>query len=244
VEPLFHAVLVRPRNFDSRRRYPVIASVYGGPHAQTVVAAPSAYLLQQWIADHGFIVVSIDGRGTPSRGRSWERVIKGNLIDIPLNDQVAGLKTLGKKYRELDLDRVGIYGWSFGGYFSAMAVMRRPDVFDVGVAGAPVSEWLDYDTHYTERYLGLLDANPTGYVDSSVLTYAKELEKPLLLIHGTADDNVYFSHSLKMSNALFRAGKVHDFLALSDFTHMVADPLVTTRLYQRIVDYFLKHLAP
>lgn len=242
-DPSFHAVLVRPRNFDSRRRYPVIVSVYGGPHAQTVVASPSAYLLQQWIADHGFIVVSIDGRGTPSRGRSWERVIKGNLIEISLNDQVAGLKALARKYGELDLDRVGIYGWSFGGYFSAMAVMRRPDIFDVGVAGAPVAEWLDYDTHYTERYLGLPDENPSGYADSSVLTYAKDLDKALLIIHGTADDNVYFSHSLKMSNALFRAGKTHDFLALSDFTHMVADPLVTTRLYQRIVGYFVKHLA-
>jgi len=241
--PSFHAVLVRPRNFNSRRQYPVIASVYGGPHAQTVVASPSAYLLQQWIADYGFIVVSIDGRGTPSRGRAWERVIKGNLIDIPLNDQVAGLKALARKYKELDLDRVGVYGWSFGGYFSAMAVMRRPDVFDVGVAGAPVSEWLDYDTHYTERYLGMPDENPSGYADSSVLTYAKDLDRSLLIIHGTADDNVYFSHSLKMSNALFRAGKPHDFLALSDFTHMVADPLVTTRLYQRIVSYFVKHLA-
>ncbi|MEK7755896.1 MAG: prolyl oligopeptidase family serine peptidase, partial [Planctomycetota bacterium] len=186
---------------------------------------------------------SIDGRGTPSRGRSWERVIKGNLIEISLHDQVAGLKALARKYGELDLDRVGIYGWSFGGYFSAMAVMRRPDVFDVGVAGAPVAEWLDYDTHYTERYLGLPDENPSGYADSSVLTYAKDLDKALLIIHGTADDNVYFSHSLKMSNALFRAGKPHDFLALSDFTHMVADPLVTTRLYQRIVGYFVKHLA-
>jgi len=243
-EPSFHAVLVRPRNFDSRHRYPVIVSVYGGPHAQTVVAAPSAYLLQQWIADHGFIVVSVDGRGTPARGRSWERALKGNLIDVPLGDQVAGLKALGRKYRELDLDRVGIYGWSFGGYFSAIAVMRRPDVFDVGVAGAPVAEWLDYDTYYTERYLGLPGDNPSGYADSSVLTYAKNLEKPLLIIHGTADDNVYFSHSLKMSNALFRAGKPHDFLALSDFTHMVADPLVTTRLHQRIVDYFRDHLIP
>ncbi len=243
-DPSFHAVLVRPQNFDARRRYPVIASVYGGPHAQTVTSSPNAYLLQQWIADHGFIVVSIDGRGTPSRGRAWERVIKGNLIDIPLSDQVAGLKALAKKYRELDLDRVGVYGWSFGGYFSAMAVMRRPDVFDVGVAGAPVSEWLDYDTHYTERYMGMPDENAAGYSDSSVLTHAKDLEKPLLIIHGTSDDNVYFSHSLKMSNALFRAGKHHDFLALSNFTHMVPDPLVTARLYQRIVDYFVEHLKP
>jgi len=243
-DPTFHSVLVRPRNFDARRRYPVLVSVYGGPHGQEVMATPSAYLLDQWIADHGFIVVSIDGRGTPSRGRNWERAIRGNLIEIPLDDQVAGLKALARKYRELDLDRVGIYGWSFGGYFSAMAVMRRPDIFDVGVAGAPVAEWLDYDTHYTERYLGLPDENPSGYADSSVLTYAKDLDKALLIIHGTADDNVYFSHSLKMSNALFRAGKTHDFLALSDFTHMVAEPLVTRRLYERIIEFMSEHLMP
>ena len=240
--PTFHAILVRPRNFTSRRRYPVIVSVYGGPHAQTVRANSWGYLLQQWIADHGFIVVSIDGRGTPSRGRTWERTIKGNLIDAPLDDQVTALRALGRKYRELDLERVGIYGWSFGGYFSAIATMRRPDVFDVGVAGAPVADWMDYDTHYTERYLGLPEDNASGYAASSVLTYADKLEKPLLIIHGTADDNVYFMHSLKMSSALFRAGRPHEFLALSDFTHMVAEPLVTTRLYGRIADFFAEHL--
>ncbi len=241
--PDFHAVLIRPRNFDSGKQYPVIDSVYGGPHSQTVQAAARNYLLQQWIADHGFIVVSIDGRGTPSRGRAWERSIKGNLIDIPLADQIAGLKALGRKYSELDLSRVGIYGWSFGGYFSAMAAMRRPDVFSAGVAGAPVCDWRDYDTHYTERYMGLPDENADGYDRSSVLSYCKELSRPLLIIHGTADDNVYFMHSLKMSGALFRAGHDHEFLALSDFTHMVADPLVTSRLYARIVGFFLRHLV-
>ena len=240
--PSFHAVLVRPRSFDAKRRYPVIVSVYGGPHAQTVSASLSRYLPEQWIADHGFIVVSIDGRGTPARGRDWERLIKGDLIKVPLADQVAALQALGRKYRELDLNRVGVYGWSFGGYFSAMAVMQRPDVYHVGVAGAPVADWLDYDTHYTERYMGLPGTNAAGYEAASVLTYCKDLKRPLMIIHGTADDNVYFMHSLKMSNALFRAGKDHDFLALSDFTHMVADPLVTQRLYTRIVNYFQKHL--
>ena len=241
-DPSFHAVLIRPRNFSPRRRYPVIVYVYGGPHAQMVSASPGRYLLQQWIADHGFIVVSLDGRGTPSRGRAWERIVKGDLMKVPLADQVAGLQALGKRYRELDLGRVGIYGWSFGGYFSAMAVMQRPDVYHVGVAGAPVCDWLDYDTHYTERYMGLPDHNEEGYKAASVLTYAKDLQQPLLIIHGSADDNVYFMHSLKMSNALFRAGKDHDFLVLSDFTHMVADPLVTMRLYEKIVEYFEKHL--
>jgi dipeptidyl-peptidase-4 len=196
------------------------------------------------VADHGFVVVSIDGRGTPARGRDWERVIQGNLIDAPLADQVAGLQALAASYPELDLSRVGIYGWSFGGYFAAMAVMRRPDVFHVAVAGAPVADWHDYDTHYTERYLGLPDQHPEAYEHSSVLTYARQLRRPLLLIHGTADDNVYFLHSLKISDALFRAGIEHDFLPLSGHTHMVADPAITRLVNTRIVDYLVEHLRP
>ena len=239
----FAAAVLRPRNFDPSLRYPVIVYVYAGPHAQVVTAAGERFLLQQWMADHGFVVVSVDGRGTPARGREWERVIAGNLIDVPLADQIAGLKQLGARFPEMDLERVGNYGWSFGGYFSAMAVMRAPEVYKVGVAGAPVSDWLDYDTHYTERYLGLPEANPQGYEKSSVLTYAKDLQRPLLIIHGTADDNVYFSHALKMSDALFRAGREHDFLPLAGFTHMVPDPLVTTRLYTRIVDYLGEELG-
>ncbi|RME39472.1 MAG: S9 family peptidase, partial [Planctomycetota bacterium] len=162
-DPVFHAAVVRPRSFHRGRRYPVIVSVYGGPHAQTVIASRRRYLLQQWIADQGFIVVSLDGRGTPARGRAWERAIKGNLIAVPLEDQVAGLLALGERYPEMDLDRVGIYGWSFGGYFSAHAVMQRPDVYHAGVAGAPVCDWRDYDTHYTERYMGLPEKNREGY---------------------------------------------------------------------------------
>ncbi|HEY0839048.1 MAG TPA: prolyl oligopeptidase family serine peptidase, partial [Vulgatibacter sp.] len=140
-------------------------------------------------------------------------------------------------------DRVGIYGWSFGGYFSSLAVMKRPDVYQAAVAGAPVIDWLDYDTHYTERYLGLPEAQPDSYESSSVLAFAKDLSRPLLLIHGTADDNVYFSHALRLSDALFRAGKPHEFLPLAGFTHMVPDPLVTTRLYGRISSFFQEHLG-
>src|SRR5690606_10292603 len=111
------------------------------------------WLLNQWFADHGFVVVTFDGRGTPGRGREWERAIRGDFITVPLEDQVAALQAAAEAHPEMDLSRVGIYGWSFGGYFSAMAVLRRPDVFHAGIAGAPVSEWRDYDTHYTERYL-------------------------------------------------------------------------------------------
>lgn len=238
----YHAAVIRPRNFSRGRRYPVILSVYAGPGGQVVTAAPLGMVLDQWYADHGFIVARLDGRGTPRRGREWERAIKGNLIDIPLNDQIDGLRGLAAKFPEMDLSRVGVYGWSFGGYFSAMAAMRRPDVFKAGVAGAPVCDWRDYDTHYTERFMGLPDENRAGYDAASVLTYCKDLAVPLLVIHGTSDDNVYFMHSLKMTEALFRAGRPFEFLALPGFTHMVPDPVVTRSLYSRIAAFFVEHL--
>ena len=237
------AAIVRPSSFRPGRKYPVLVNVYGGPHSQMVTAQPSRYVLAQWFADRGYIVVSIDGRGTPARGRAWERAIQGDLIDVALQDQVAGLRALGARYPEMDLGRVGIYGWSFGGYFSAMAVMRRPDVFHAGMAGAPVCDWHDYDTFYTERYLGLPQSNARGYEVSSVLTYAKDLERPLMLVHGTTDDNVYFMHSLKMADALFRAGKRFEFMPLPGFTHMVADPVVTTRLYSGVADFFGREIG-
>jgi len=239
----FHAAIIRPRAFDPKQRYPVMVDVYGGPGAQTVQASSYRYLLDQWFADQGFVVVSLDGRGTPARGRAWERAMRGSYVDVPLEDQAAGLQALGKKYRELDMDRVGICGWSYGGYMSAMAVMRRPDIYKAGVAGAPVSNWLDYDTHYTERYIGLPDAHPEAYEESSVLTSARRLSRPLLIIHGTDDDNVYFTHSIQLANALYRAGKPFEFLPLSGFTHMVTDPIITEMLERRTVDFFIRELG-
>jgi dipeptidyl-peptidase-4 len=156
---------------------------------------------------------------------------------------VEGLRALGKKYPELDMERVGITGWSFGGYLSALAVLRRPLVFKAAAAGAPVVDWLDYDTHYTERYLGMPQANARAYKEASLLTYAADLQRPLLLIHGTADDNVYFRHSLKLVNALFRAGKDFEMLPLSSLTHMVPDAVVTLRLRTKIATFFQKNLG-
>jgi len=149
------------------------------------------------MADQGFIVVRFDGRGTPWRGRAWERVVKGNLIDTALADQIAALRALAKQVPQMDLERVGVSGWSFGGYFAAMAAIRRPDVFRCGVVGAPVVTWENYDTHYTERYLGLPAEAPEAYRVSNVTTYAAEARRPLLLVHGLADDNVYFQHTLR-----------------------------------------------
>ncbi len=242
------AAIVRPRGFKggaASGKYPVICSVYTGPTAQTVTRHAGAYLLQQWIADHGFIVVSIDNRGTPGRGRAWERMTKGDLIDLQLNDQCEALRLLGARYPEMDLSRVGVFGWSFGGYYSAMAACRRPDVYKAACAGAPVIDWADYDTHYTERYLGTPESNPKGYANSNVVTHAGQLGSPLLLIHGSADDNVYFTHSLKLMDAVVRNGKsdLVEFMPLAGQTHVVVEPEVVERVYGRMMDFFVRTLG-
>lgn len=242
-EKQFNAAIVRPRAFDPAKKYPVIVSVYGGPHGIVVSSARDSYLDEQWLADQGFIIVKIDGRGTPGRGREWERVTSKNFIDKPLEDQIDALSELGKSHPELDLSRVGITGWSFGGYFTCMATMRRPDVFKCGVAGAPVADFADYDTYYTERYLGLPSENSEGYQACNVLTWAKDLSVPLLLIHGTADDNVYFMHSLKICDALTRAGKSFEFLPLTGFTHAVRDPDIIISTHKRTIEFFKRNLG-
>jgi len=237
------AALVRPRDFKKGDRYPVILDVYAGPRHKQVLAQPDRYMIDQWMADRGYIVALLDGRGTPGHGRDWERAIRGNLIDVPLADQVAGLQALAKHEPAMDLKRVGVVGWSFGGYFSAMAAMQQPDVFRCAVAGAPVVTWENYDTHYTERYLGLPSENAEGYRKSSVLSYASTLNRPLLLIHGLTDDNVYFQHSVQLSEALFVAGKPFNFLPLLG-THMVSEPLLRLRRQTRIMEFFDAELKP
>ncbi|HUR59614.1 MAG TPA: prolyl oligopeptidase family serine peptidase [Opitutaceae bacterium] len=240
---VFDAAITRPRDFKAGTKYPVILDVYAGPGSKRVNANARGYFPDQWTADQGYIVVRIDGRGTPWRGRDWERVIKGNFIDVALEDQVVGLRALGQQVRELDLTRVGVAGWSFGGYFAAMAAARRPDVFRCAVAGAPVVTWENYDTHYTERYLGLPQSAPEAYRVSNVTTYAGQLSRPLMLIHGLTDDNVYFQHTLQLADALYMAGKPYELLPMLG-THMVSDPVVKLRQQTRIVEFFDRELKP
>ena len=240
----FWSATVRPQSFDPTHRYPVLVYVYGGPGGAVVNRDMDAYMMDQWIADHGYIVVKLDNRGTPGRGRDWERAIFGKFADVPLDDQVAGLLALGKLEPAMDLTRVGIWGHSFGGFMSALAVMRRPDVYKAGIAGAPVADWLDYDTCYTERYLGVPDrAKDTPLYDANgLLLYAKDLTRPLLIIHGTADDNVHLSHSLRLADALLLAGKEFEFLPLAGETHGPRDPERLLRYYQRQFAFFRKNL--
>ncbi|MGE4062002.1 MAG: DPP IV N-terminal domain-containing protein [Rhodospirillaceae bacterium] len=235
------AAIVRPANFKTGQKYPVILDVYAGPTSKRVTVTSRSYFLDQWMADQGYVVVRIDNRGTPGYGRDFLRAIRGNFIDIALTDQVEGLKALAAVYPELDLTRVGVSGWSFGGYFAAMATIRRPDIFRAGVAGAPVVTWENYDTHYTERYLGTPQAMPEAYRVSNVTTYAKDLKRPLLIIHGLTDDNVYVQHSLQLADALFRAGRHYEFMPMLG-THMVNDPAIRQAQQERIMAFFARTL--
>jgi dipeptidyl-peptidase-4 len=235
--------IVRPRAFDRNRRYPVIDVAYGGPHYVQVSRAAGPMMMSQWLADQGFIVVNIDGRGTPRRGRTWERAIRGDLIGPALADHVTALRELCGAHPEMDVARVGVTGWSFGGYFSVLAVERAPETYRAALAGAPVVDWRDYDTAYTERYLGLLQAESLAYARSSALTDAAKLSRPLLVLHGTADDNVYFFHSLKLADALNRANRSWSLLPFPGQTHGVSDVAQVRQEYGRMVEFFRQWLG-
>ena len=222
---------------------PVLVDPYGGPHAQRVVASHNAFLNSQWFADQGFAVVVADGRGTPGRGSDHERAVLHDLATAPLDDQVEALHHAAERTGALDLDRVAIRGWSFGGYLAALAVMRRPDVFHAAVAGAPVTEWRLYDTHYTERYLGDPTDDPRPYDRSSLLPLADRLSRPLLLVHGLADDNVVAAHTLQLSSALLAAGRPHEVLPLVGVTHMTPQEVVAENLLVHQLEFLRRALG-
>jgi dipeptidyl-peptidase 4 len=222
---------------------PVLLDPYGGPHAQRVVQSRHAYLSSQWFADQGFAVVVTDGRGTPGRGSEWERGVHDDLATGPLDDQIDALHAAADEFSVLDLDRVAIRGWSFGGYLAALAVLRRPDVFHAAIAGAPVTEWRLYDTHYTERYLGDPADADDVYDASSLLPLAADLRRPLLLIHGLADDNVVAAHTLRLSAALLAAGRPHEVLPLVGVTHMTPQETIAENLLLHQLEFLRRALA-
>jgi dipeptidyl-peptidase 4 len=215
-------------------KLPVLMDPYGGPHSQRVLKAAGIFLTSQWFAEQGFAVVVADGRGTPGRGPAWDRTVAGDLATCALEDQVTALQAAAEKFPDLDTSRAGIRGWSFGGYLSALAVLRRPDVFGAAIAGAPVTDMRLYDTHYTERYLGDPAANPAAYEHSSLINDPERAVatavRSLLIIHGLADDNVYVAHSLRLSSALLAAGYPHAVLPLSGVTHMTPQEVVAENL--------------
>ncbi|CAN5210562.1 prolyl oligopeptidase family serine peptidase [soil metagenome] len=237
------AVLFPSGHAPGSERLPVLMDPYGGPHAQRVMASGRMFLEPQWLADQGFCVVVTDGRGTGGRGPAWDRLIRDDLAAVTLADQVDALAAVAEAYPDdVDTDRVAITGWSYGGYLAALAVLQRPDVFHVAVAGAPVTEWRLYDTFYTERYLGDPVEQPDVYDRNSLLPLAAKLERPLMLIHGLADDNVLAAHTLRLSSALMAAGRSHTVLPLSGITHMTPDEVVAENLKALQVEFLLANL--
>jgi dipeptidyl-peptidase-4 len=200
-------------------------------------------LSSQWFADQGFVVVIADGVGTPGKGSEWEREVLDDLAQVVLDDQVEIVRALEDLEPRADTTRVGIRGWSFGGYLAALAVLRRGDVFHAAVAGAPVTDWRLYDTHYTERYVGNPSIDDTYYKTTSLITDAPKLERPLLIIHGLADDNVVAAHTLQLSSALLVAGKVHEVLPLSGVTHMTPQEEVAENLLLHQLEFLKRSLG-
>jgi dipeptidyl-peptidase-4 len=224
------SALLFPQGRPPDRPLPVLLDPYGGPQFQRVTRSRGQFLESQWFADQGFAVLVVDGRGTPGRGPAWEREVHLDLIAPVLEDQVDALHAAAARFGVLDLGRVAIRGWSFGGELAATAVLRRPDVFHAAVVGAPVTDQRLYDTHYTERYLGHPDERPEVYRRNSLLEDAPNLDRPMLLIHGLSDDNVVAAHSLRLSRALTEAGRPHTFLPLSGITHMTTAEAVAENL--------------
>ncbi|QKV92737.1 S9 family peptidase [Streptomyces sp. NA02950] len=241
------AVLLPTGHREGDGPLPVLMDPYGGPHGQRVVAAHNAHLTSQWFADQGFAVIVADGRGTPGRSPGWEKAVRDDLAAVSLEDQVAALTALAGRF-PLDLTKVAIRGWSYGGYLAGLAVLRRPDVFHAGVVGAPVTDLRLYDTHYMERYLGRPDERPEVYAANSLVTDeglsgAAETVRPMMIVHGLADDNVVVAHSLRLSSALLAAGRPHEVLPLSGVTHMTPQEQVAENLLLLQVDFLKRSLG-
>jgi len=240
-----HAALYRPdERIHGKGPYPLVCAVYGGPHVQRVNRSWSqcADMRAQRLRSLGFCVVKCDNRGSSRRGFAFESAIARRLGYREVLDQVAVVRQLTVR-GIADPTRVGIYGWSYGGYLAAMCLCRAPDVFHVAVAGAPVTSWDGYDTHYTERYMGLPSENQSGYRESRVFDHVPNMRGKLLLVHGLIDENVHFRHTARLINRLITAGKDYDLLLFPDERHSPRRPCNRIYMEERISNYFVKNLS-
>jgi dipeptidyl-peptidase-4 len=236
--------IVFPTWLKDEKKLPVIVAPYGGPHFASCMKNAATYISEQWLADQGFIVIVAENRGTPGRGQNWEYEIYENWSEKILEDQITVLEETDKKYPGLlDLNNVGITGWSFGGYFAALAVLDAPERFHAAIAGAPVTDLRWYDTAYSERYLGNPINDESKYDQFSLINRAHKLTSPLLLIHGLADDNVLAMHTLKFSAKLLAEGKIHQFIPLSGVSHMTPQEVITENLLRMQLDFFKTNLV-
>jgi dipeptidyl-peptidase 4 len=239
---LFYTRLLKPADFDPRKKYPVVVSVYGGPHEQVVRNAWGvSTLFDELMASRGFLVWSMDNRGSWGRGHRFETPLAGQTGQVELADQLEGIAQL-KKLPFVDPARIGIWGWSYGGYLTLYAATHAGDTFKCAVAGAPVTDWKYYDTIYSERYMKTPKENPAGYEASAPLTSAARLGTRLLILHGTADDNVHMQNSIAFMDALMRAGKDFTFVPLPGQKHGPRDPVARLYSNRRILEFFEKNL--
>ena len=239
-----HGAIYRPSSEEfGPGPYPTVIYVYGGPSAQMVNDhwSMTCSMRAQSLRSRGYLVFALDNHGSKGRGLAFEGAIRHNMGDVEVRDQVDGVRWLIAQGLA-DPDRVGVYGWSYGGYMTLMCLCRAPDVFRMGVAGAPVTHWDGYDTHYTERYMGTPDSNPDGYRVSSVMSHVENLRGALLIVHGLIDENVHFRHTARLINALIKARKPYDLHLYPDERHMPRSLADRIYMEERISDFFQRNL--
>jgi dipeptidyl-peptidase 4 len=238
------AAMIKPAGFDAGRKYPVIVHLYGGPHGQEVRDAwqGSNFLWHEMMAEKGFVIFVLDNRGMSGRGHNFETPIYHHFGNVELADQLAGVKWLSSR-PYVDAARIGVWGWSFGGYMTCVAMLRGGDVFKAGFAGAPVTDWRRYDTIYTERYMGTPQENPEGYHDSSPVNYAAGLRGKLLVAHATGDDNVHFANSVALAEKLVEAQKYAEFEIYADRGHGISDSAARIHIFNRVTQFFVENLG-
>jgi dipeptidyl-peptidase-4 len=238
-----NAYLIKPPDFDPARRYPVFFTVYGGPGSQTVLDGwgGSNYLWHQMLAQRGYIVASVDNRGTGARGRAWRKIIYGQMGVVETKDQAAAARAIGR-LPYVDSTRIGIWGWSYGGFMSLNVITQVPDVYKMAIAVAPVTHWKYYDTIYTERYMGLPQDNAAGYDRGSPLTYAKNLQGRVLIVHGSGDDNVHYQNTEAMVNALVAANKPFSLMVYPNRNHAITGGTTRQHLFTLLTKYVQENL--
>lgn len=238
-----YAYIIKPKNFDANKKYPVLMTVYGGPGSQEVIQGfdPFNMMWHQMLVQKGYIVVCVDNRGTGARGRDFRQVTYGQLGKYETDDQIAAAQWLAKQ-SYVDGTRIGIWGWSYGGYMAGLCITRGADVFKTAISVAPVTNWKYYDNIYTERYMGTLETNPTGFDDNAPMAYANMLKGNLLLVHGTGDDNVHFQNSIELINALVKNNKQFDLMIYPDRNHGIYGGKTRLHLYNLMTDYILENL--
>ena len=240
--------MLKPSTFDASKRYPVIVYVYGEPASQTVTDrwGGGRMLFHRALAEAGYLIVSFDNRGAPApKGAAWRKIVYGAVGDLSSKDQAAAVRALAAARPYIDRDRVGVWGWSGGGSNTLNCMFRFPDVFAVGVSVAPVPDQRLYDTIYQERYMGLPQTNVEGYRVGSSINFAAGLKGPLLIVHGSGDDNVHYQGTERLINRLVELGKSFDTMVYPNRTHAIAEgPGTTPHVYQRIARHFLDHLPP